>query len=194
MSYRKDYLQSHNVDWFACVNGIWIHSASRGGLLPSKVDNEVVLPRLQGICSNLPDICDRKDILINDDLLEERYRRALDIYAHYYGDNTEFQGHDEALDHNEFLSQYSELFVDMAVKGFYSFVRVDIDDDYSNEYRLVAYPPKIENNKLDSLIRHPFDEAFGEDEEMSEYLRNVSIQSNEPIDFQSNLDFIFDSY
>ena len=56
MSYNKNYLFTHNIDWYACINGTWIYAASRGGLLPEKVDNESMLPKLQGICANIPNI------------------------------------------------------------------------------------------------------------------------------------------
>lgn len=46
MYYNKNYLFTHNIDWYACINGIWIYAASRGGLLPGVVDNESMLPKL----------------------------------------------------------------------------------------------------------------------------------------------------
>ena len=143
----KNYLFTHNIDWYACINGTWIYAVSRGGLLPSKVDNEYMLPALQGICANLPDIVDKEDIVINQKLIEIRYKRAIDFYEQRLGDNLE-----NDLDIQEFLNEYkieefskqfSELFVEKACKGFYSFIRVDIDDPSSNEYRLVAYPKVV---------------------------------------------------
>ena len=100
MSYNKNYLFTHNIDWYACINGTWIYAVSRGGLLPSKVDNEYMLPALQGICANLPDIVDKEDIVINQKLIEIRYKRAIDFYEQRLGDNLE-----NDLDIQEFLNE-----------------------------------------------------------------------------------------
>ena len=107
MSYNKNYLFTHNIDWYACINGTWIYAVSRGGLLPSKVDNEYMLPALQGICANLPDIVDKEDIVINQKLIEIRYKRAIDFYEQRLGDNLE-----NDLDIQEFLNEYPKFTVE----------------------------------------------------------------------------------
>lgn len=195
MSYNKNYLFTHNIDWYACINGKWIYAVSRGGLLPSKVDNEYMLPALQGICANLPDIVDKEDIVINQKLIEIRYKRAIDFYEQRLGDNLE-----NDLDIQEFLNEYkieefskqfSELFVEKACKGFYSFIRVDIDDPSSNEYRLVAYPKSGTPPHLSEIICKPFNEAFV-DNEYKDYIKNITFGGeNDIISFASNLDILF---
>lgn len=92
----------HNIDWYACINSTWIYAASRGGQLPSEVDNESILPRLQGICANLPDIVNKEDIVINQELIDVRYQRAVDFYKRRLGDDLE-----NNRDIQEFLNEYN---------------------------------------------------------------------------------------
>lgn len=195
MPYNKNYLFTHNIDWYSCVDGRWVYAASRGGLLPKVVDNEAMLPKLQGICSNLPDIVNKGDIIINQELIEERYRRAVDFYEQRAIDNLE-----NNQDYLEFLQEYniekfgeqfSESFVEMACKGFYSFVRLDIDNQFSNEYRLVAFPKGGTPVGLSEIISCPFKDVFVDDE-YKDYIKGITIESkNEVISFASNLNILF---
>lgn len=192
MSYNKNYLFTHNIDWFACIDGTWIYAASRGGLLPHMVDNELMLPKLQGICSNLPDLVNKEDIVINQGLINERYQRAVDFYRRRLEYNLG-SSHDnlEFLQEQVFSEQFSELFVEMACKGFYSFIRIDIDEPFSNEYRLVAYPETGTPIRLSEIIRSPFNAAFV-DNEYEDYIQSITIEGrNEYISFESNLDLLF---
>lgn len=195
MYYNKNYLFTHNIDWYACINGIWIYAASRGGLLPGVVDNESMLPKLQGICANLPDVINEEDIVINQELIRVRYRRAVSFYEQRLIDNQanglDFQQFLQKYNIEEFGKQFSTLFVEMARKGFYSFVRVDIDNPFSNEYRLVASPKNGTPAHLSEIIHKPFNEAFVDDE-YKDYIENITIRSeNEVISFTSNLDVLF---
>lgn len=195
MYYNKNYLFTHNIDWYACINGIWIYAASRGGLLPGVVDNESMLPKLQGICANLPDVINEEDIVINQELIRVRYRRAVSFYELRLIDNQanglDFQQFLQEYNIEEFGKQFSTLFVEMARKGFYSFVRVDIDNPFSNEYRLVASPKNGTPAHLSEIIHKPFNEAFVDDE-YKDYIENITIRSeNEVISFTSNLDVLF---
>lgn len=39
MRYRRDYQETHDIDWFFRHNGKVYHAASNGGMLPDKVDS-----------------------------------------------------------------------------------------------------------------------------------------------------------
>lgn len=39
MKYRRDYQETHDIDWFFRYKGRIYHAASNGGLLPDKVDS-----------------------------------------------------------------------------------------------------------------------------------------------------------
>lgn len=195
MPYNKNYLFTHNIDWYACIDGTWIYAASRGGLLPGVVNNESMLPKLQGICANLPDVVNEENIVINQELIRIRYQRAVDFYEQRFRDNLEdnhsFQQFLQEYNIKVFSQQFSELFVEMARKGFYSFVRVDIDNPFSNKYRLVASPKNGTPTHLSEIIRKPFNAAFVDDE-YKDYIKNITIKGeNEVISFTSNLDMLF---
>lgn len=195
MSYNKNYLFTHNIDWYACINGTWIYAASRGGLLPGIADNDSLLPKLQGICSNLPNIVNKEEIIINKELIKLRYQRATEFYRLRFGDdlinNQNFQDFLREYNIEIFGERFSELFVEMASKGFYSFVRLDIDDPFSNEYKLVAYPKNGTPTNLSDIIQRPFNDAF-QDQEYVDYIKNITIKrENTIISFDSNLDILF---
>lgn len=192
MPYNKNYLFTHSIDWFACINGIWIHAASRGGLLPNRIDNEIILLQLQGICSNLPVILRPSDITINDELIEKRYRRAIEFYEQRLVDNVnDFQDFYREYNFESFRAVFSELFVEMACKGFYSFVRVDIDDPFSTDYSLVAYPKEDAQLHLSEILYRPYNSALIENEYI-DYLHSISINDkNSPISLDANLDVLF---
>lgn len=195
MSYNKNYLFTHNIDWYACINGTWIYAASRGGLLPGIADNDSILPKLQGICSNLPNLVNKEEIIINKELIKLRYQRATEFYRLRFGDNSinnqNFQNFLREYNIEIFSERFSELFVEMASKGFYSFVRLDIDNPFSNEYKLVAYPKNGTPTNLSDIIQRPFNDAF-QDQEYVDYIKNITIKrENTIISFDSNLDILF---
>lgn len=191
MSYNKNYLFTHNIDWYACIDGTWIYAASRGGLLPEIVDNESMLPKFQGICSNLPDIVNKGDIVINQELIDVRYQRAVEFYEQRLENNHDCQEFLHEYSLQVFSKRFTELFVEKVCKGFYSFVRLDIDDPFSKEYRLVAFPKDGTPVGLSEIIRCPFNAAF-KDKEYEEYIKSITIRDkNEVISFASNLDFLF---
>ena len=195
MAYNKNYLFTHNIDWYACINGTWIYAASRGGLLPCKVDNKYMLPTLQGICANLPDIVNKEDIVINQELIDLRYKRAVDFYKQRFSGNLnnriDVQEFFNEYNIEEFSEQFSELFVEKARKGFYSFIRINIDDPFSNEYRLVASPKGDTPAHLSEIICNPFNEAFVNNE-YKDYIKGITFRvKNEVISFKSNLDMLF---
>lgn len=39
MKYRRDYQETHDIDWFFRYRGRVYHAASNGGILPDKVDS-----------------------------------------------------------------------------------------------------------------------------------------------------------
>lgn len=194
MPYNKNYLFTRSIDWFGCISGTWIHAASRGGLLPNKIDNDIILPQLQGICSNLPDIVGPNDIIINDELIEKRYRRAIEFYEQRFGNiMNEFQDFNREYNFESFRGCFSELFMGMACKGFYSFVRVDIDDPFSNDYSLVAYPKEDVQMRISEMLYAPYNSALINNEYI-DYLNSISINKKDnSISLDTNLDLFFES-
>lgn len=189
MAYRKEYMNTRCIDWFAKIGDKWIYANSTGGFLPAKINDDNYLPLLQSICSNLPDIFaeENDEIELNDTLITNRYNRALDIYNEYLTDSDE-----ETIDifRNEytlenFKNNYKQLFVNMASKGFYSFVRVNIDDESSMKYELVAYPKKTEKLEIEERIRKVA-EMSEDGDNIMDYLQGITFEDHQ-IDFGTDL-------
>lgn len=52
MRYRRDYQETHDIDWFFRHKGKVYHAASNGGLLPDKVDslnNRLIQEKLEDV-------------------------------------------------------------------------------------------------------------------------------------------------
>lgn len=52
MRYRRDYQETHDIDWFFRYQGRVYHAASNGGMLPDVVDsnnNRIIQEKLEGI-------------------------------------------------------------------------------------------------------------------------------------------------
>lgn len=87
-----------------------------------------------------------------------------------------------------FSETFCTIFRSMAVKGFYTYVRTNLEDSLSTDYALVAYPRDEVPESMNDTIRNPFNKNFG-DEFLHEYISKISIDApNVPID---NLDIMF---
>ena len=52
MKYRRDYQETHDIDWFFRYKGKVYHAASNGGMLPDKVDsykNRIIQEKLEDV-------------------------------------------------------------------------------------------------------------------------------------------------
>ena len=191
MAYNKNHLFTHNVDWFARVGDCWVYAASRGGLLPSRVDNDKILPGLQGVCSNLPYVYSEEEIEYNDELIETRYQRAISFYEDRLENAIERELLRNEYSLDEFKSHFSEIFVEMARKGFYSFIRLNLEDAFCNEYNIVAYPKNGSPQSMSDIIHNPFNRAFDRND-YDDYLKQIYFpEPNISLGLHSTLDFIF---
>lgn len=182
-------MMGHDIDWYGCFNGQWVYASSMGGILPNRVNDERSLPILQMIAYNLPDLLDITDIIINEDLIEARYDRAVRVYREFYNNASPEENVVPFLSNsimlNEFLesftfdifkTRYTAEFVKMAQKGFSTFIRQNIDDREDNTYVLVAHPiPDATLRLTDSLnaplptwLNYPF---------LQKYLRDITLQN-----------------
>lgn len=157
MPYLKNYMTAHDIDWYACINGKWIVASSMGGLLPEKINNDSFLPILQTISYNLPFLTDKEEIFLNEELIRQRFERARRIYREYYANNEEMlELFLEHYTYEYFRHSYSAEFIEMARRGFITFIRFNIDDISDNRYTFVAKPSdnisEILKNTMDSPI------------------------------------------
>ena len=116
MRYRKDYCETHDIDWFATYRGVPIHVASNGMIVPDFIDSKTN-KAIQRYVSRLDEIF-QVSIIAGGQNIESLYEGLEDA-------------------RNAYLSS----FVHMARLGFCSFD--SIRDEYPGlEYRLdlVAMP------------------------------------------------------
>lgn len=122
MKYPDTYLINHDIDWFCVVNGIYIHVASAGGMLPIQINDDERLRLIQHQVEMLPDIYTNEEINYNDQAI-----------ANVVGENGE-----------KGRNQYIQSFTAMARKGFAAFDRTNIADPNDNRYHLVCWPQNFE--------------------------------------------------
>ena len=121
MRYSDAYLLSKDIDWFININGIYMHFASAGGLLPDVVNDREKLRMIQHQVSQLPDLFQEEAMEIQTNsnfisfLLDKR-------------------------DSEESYTQYLASFAHFARKGFISFDRTEINNPFSNHYHAVCSP------------------------------------------------------
>lgn len=138
MRYRKNYLLSYNIDWFCLIGKKWIHCSSQGGLLPNFADDSRLLPQLQALLNIIPTYSDETDVSVNEALIRQRFERHISILQELSAED-QMNVNIEQVYHN-FRLNYIDSFVEMAQKGFHSYVRVNIDDITDNSTVLVAKP------------------------------------------------------
>lgn len=123
MKLSNKYVESRDIDWFAVINGKYIHVASAGGNLPKKINDRMKLIDEQAAVHKLPFIYEKDEIVVNEELLRKEK-------------------------HLENIEAYIESFVYMARKGFISFDRTNITDHTDSMYHIVCYPQDIKTKDL----------------------------------------------
>jgi hypothetical protein len=129
MKYSESYLETHDIDWFCLVNGIPVHFASAGGLLPDWANDREKLRSVQRHVNLLPNVIELEDIRVNESLGEH-----LNLT-------------------DEQLKDYLQSFISMAQKGFISYDKADISNPGNMNYRFVCGPKeRIHNVPLMQVI------------------------------------------
>lgn len=118
MRYPDTYLMNHDIDWFCVVNGICIHVASAGGMIPNQVNDDETLRGIQHQVALLEDLYSDDEIVYNEGAI-----------AGVLGESGA-----------KARAQYVESFAAMARKGFASFDRTNIEYLNDNRYHLVCWP------------------------------------------------------
>ena len=154
--YQHHYLFSHDINWFALVDGIPVHVASNGGLLPQNSYKISELTRIQHIVHRL----------------EGRYKVGMDVeYLESYLRGTESYPGIDDLTPEEFLlmlperyeanrnlsralQSYTWSFAEMAAKGFWSFDKIGDEQRDFAQYHLVAWPSDERNPILPEGLIH----------------------------------------
>lgn len=125
MKYTEDYLRSRDIDWFCVIDGIYVHIASAGGLLPVEINDMEILRSNQRFVCELADIFTEEEIEVNRTFLAARFGNQ---------DGGNQDGGNQATEY------YLESFLSMARKGFVSLDRTNLADQDDNTYHVVCKP------------------------------------------------------
>lgn len=120
MKYSNNYMYSKDIDWFFSINNQFIHVASAGGLLPKQINDRDELRNIQKKVFELPYIHNQEEIELNQPFLIKRF-------------NNNING----------INNYLTSFVEMAMKGFISMDRTNLENLNDNRYHIVCMPKKL---------------------------------------------------
>lgn len=155
MKLSENYIQSKDIDWFCCINGVYVHVASAGGELPDIINDNNKLREIQEAVSKLPDIYEDEELEINETFIRSelekniRQLQEMDIYHGNY-------------DINKGVEDYTSTFKIMARKGFTSYDRTHVSEIDDNHYHWVVRPrnnsriPQIELPTVKTKDINPF--------------------------------------
>lgn len=137
MKYDLNYMINHDIDWFCIINGLYVHVASAGGLLPENMRDRDELRLLQHNVSKAPYLFSENEIVYNEGFLNSHFPDG------------------------KAREDYVRSFRDMARKGFVSMDRTNWTNPESNEYHVVCLPnrnltpvnPEDGEIKITSLIQ-----------------------------------------
>lgn len=133
MIYDLNYMLNHDIDWFCIINGVYVHVASAGGIIPESMRDRDELRKLQHNVSIAPDIFVDEDIEYNEQFLNNHFPDA--------------KGRED----------YVRSFREMARKGFVSMDRTNWTNPDSNIYHVVCRPKRnvVPINQDDEQILIP---------------------------------------
>lgn len=117
-SYRKDYMLTHDIDWFFQCKGKVYHVASNGGIIPKEImarENAELQEKVYNYT-----VSNESECIINRNFIQENILNDLD---------------NEYPSCEQQFSDYIESFVAMAKKGF-----ISLDRSIDNRYFWVAKP------------------------------------------------------
>lgn len=133
MIYHIDYLENNDVDWFCIINGLPCHLSSNGGRLHPLVESNRDYNRsIQMRVAEMDDV-NIGNPYINEELIGtivsgviEKHREMKETFT---------------------AEVYSEYFLEMARKGFFSYDNRFNPQNVQYEYKLIAGPCSIEEYK-----------------------------------------------
>ena len=130
MKYFEDYIYSKDIDWFFTLNGVNIHVASAGGMIPDVMNDREKLRSVQKAVFNFRPLYKENQIIRNIDFIT--YKLGIQDTAQQ--------------------ERYFSSFVEMSMKGFISLDRTNINNPYDNTYHVVCMPPELKHFELNCTI------------------------------------------
>jgi hypothetical protein len=125
MRYRRDYQETHDIDWFFQYQGKVYHAASNGGLLPDLIDSD----KNREVQIRLEEIVGSFGCVLADDVVE-RYGQDADLSSFTDYAKKGFI----SLDRTELSEEYSNDYIQM-------------------RYHIVAYPEESGGFHDEEILR-----------------------------------------
>ena len=116
MKYDINYMITHDIDWYCVINGLNVHVASAGGMLPENMRDRDELRLLQHNVSKAQFLFSENEIVYNEGFLNSHFPDG------------------------KAREDYVRSFRDMARKGFVSMDRTNWTNPESNVYHVVCLP------------------------------------------------------
>lgn len=140
----EEFQRLNDIDWFCIIDGVPVHVASAGDLLPAMYASNGSPASMKSILSDVLKQPLEYDYKLNDEYLDGHVLNEGYEYLEEQGNPIgQDMGDDwrSIMTKNESLRKrlYATSFVEMARRGFYSF---DKTEDKEGDYHLVAYPSK----------------------------------------------------
>lgn len=117
-----------DIDWFCIANGIYVHLASAGGMLPLGFRDRDTLRTLQHNVAIAPYLFAEEDVVDNEEFLNQRF-----------------------ANNPKGRTSYVVSFRDMARKGFVSMDRTNLLDPYDNHYHIVSRPRLWNEHRIENI-------------------------------------------
>ena len=160
--YRLNYQYNHDIDWFCRINGLPVHLASNGGVLPGRSYTIKNLVALQHKVANMKQTF---RCAVNSDYLLE-YLKQGKYYAELENISEagvrsllpeSFEIANEVAKLSSTLLIYGWSFIEMAKRGFFSFDRREED----GLYHLVAWPADFDKQSFEKDVYDSLTEYEG---------------------------------
>lgn len=119
---------TRDIDWFCIANGIYVHLASAGGILPLGFRDRDMLRTLQHNVAIAPYLFTEEDVVDNEEFLNQRF-----------------------ANNPKGRTSYVVSFRDMARKGFISMDRTNLLDPYDNHYHIVSRPRLWNEHRIENI-------------------------------------------
>lgn len=133
---NNNYIITHDIDWFCIISGKPIHVASAGGNLPKSVKS---LKQLHDWQRKVGEIHFRSEVELNRSYISQNIiQKDYNGFDYdYFPQENDFIIELDNYGLNIIEKEYYNTFVEMAIRGFYSFDR-NLHDEDNNTYHIVA--------------------------------------------------------
>ena len=174
------YFNTHDIDWFFLSGNRLFHIASAGGILPEEIKSFDLEESYLYVVSRNLNISEDLVTECLDGILTGNTNVEVEVNKDYL--NTSFTDNSD-----EEKKNYLRSFVEMALRGCYSFDRTKVEDPEDNLYHLVAWPHN--DKKADAIFPEANDyvKEFDINIDIAELKNNAEINLIEKLKAQKSV-------